>query len=174
MLNNAFYHLPNLPELDDKYVTAAFSADYILPEPEVNGIRTTRSIWCYSPFSETKFFKDLQSHVGEPFTAMYYRFDPMTVYDWHTDRDRECSINFVLSNNEKSLTLFRESTNNRNVFNIRVCDYILHCPILFNTRVPHTVINNNTSPRYILTVSSETASLDAVKDFVFNYQTDSY
>ena len=174
MLSTSFYHLPHLPKLELEYIQPAFTTEYILPEPEFNGVKTSRSVWANSPFSETKFFQDLQTHVGKPFTALYYKFEPMTVYDWHTDRDRNCAINFILSPDPNYMTIFREPTNNRILYNIKICDYTLYCPTLFNTCVSHTVINYSNMPRYILTVASKTATLSEVKDFVDNYTISSY
>jgi len=174
MLENSFYHLPHLPTLDSKYVTEAINAEYILPEPEVNGIHTSRATWAHSSFAETKFFQDLSTTINKPFTALYYRFPAMSTYNWHTDRDRNCSINFLLTDNPNYLTVFREPTNNRIIYNIRVCDYTPLQPVLFNTQVTHSVTNYSNQERYILTVASETASLDEVKEFLFAYQTNSY
>jgi hypothetical protein len=174
MLKNSFFQFPHLPKLDSKYVSEALNAKYILPEPEVNGIKTSRATWAWSTFADTKFFQDLSAGINQPFTAVYYRFPAMSYYDWHTDRDRECSINFVLTDNPNYLTVFRAPTDNRIIYDIRVCDYTVLEPVLFNTQISHSITNYSNQTRYILTLASETASLTEVKDFLFSYQTTSY
>ena len=102
-----FFHFTHLPELDLQYVEQSLFVDYNLPKPELT-TPTGRVVWSSSSFKDTKFCKDLEKEFGSisfPIKTNYYRNDPMTMYNWHTDLDRLCSINFLLSDTNEYLTM---------------------------------------------------------------------
>lgn len=72
------------------------------------------------------------------FRAGVLKMDPYTCYDWHVDGKRLGTINMLLKGGW-SQCLFRKSKGH--YFKIEELPYKLDTYYLFNTQVPHTVIN---------------------------------
>jgi hypothetical protein len=173
MHSNVFTQFTHLPKLDIKYLEEAVSLEYITPE-ETDGVKRGRVIRAASSFSSTKFYSDLHKEFGDPFRVNFYKNNPNTVYDWHRDLDRKCSLNFLLTENPNYLTLSRTATNNRLVWDITQCTYTPFYPALLNTEIEHCVINYSSETRYILSVCPGGGSYKDVLDFLMNYQCTDY
>jgi len=181
MLNDDyFYQLSHLPLLDQEYINEGLAAEYQLPAAEINGVltpRVTKAIT--SSFNDSKFIQDLRQKLNTHVEVVYFRNNPRTLYDWHSDisvnikKSRYCAINFLLNIVHNSLTLFREPTTRLN-YNIIECPYILYSPMLFNTQHKHCVINNSNQNRYIMSVTPFNISYHEALDFFKTYTIDSY
>jgi len=167
-----FCQFTHLPRLDDFYRTEALSGQYFTPPetPEARG----RVFRCPSSFINSKFYQDLNKRFGGVQRANYYQNRPNTTYDWHRDTDRQCSINFMLSDDNDYLTLAREPTENRLTYNISRCIYKPMYPALLNTTFEHSVINYSNNPRFILALRPGDASFNEVKEFLLNYHCENY
>jgi hypothetical protein len=89
------------------------------------------------------FFKSLP-----PFKAGILRLAPNTCYDWHTDDARGWTINMLLTTG-KSCCLF--GSRDSQVFPFIELKYEPGVYYAFNTQVPHTVLNFE-STRYLLSI----------------------
>jgi len=72
------------------------------------------------------------------------------VYAWHRDQDRQACINLLLSSDHHSHTLFGEQRNSTTFHAIEL-RYPPGRYVLFNTQIPHTVINLG-GDRYLLSL----------------------
>ena len=87
------------------------------------------------------------------------RMEPNTGYDWHTDTDRQLAINMVLPmahhDRHPSHTLFSRDQGEGMNYHFAPLNYVPGSLYVFNTQVPHTVINF-ASKRYLFSVEFET------------------
>jgi hypothetical protein len=123
-------------------------------------------------FINTKFCKDLSLQFGK-ITAKYMKFDPLSYYDWHTDLNRGCAINFLLNLVPNTVTLFGSRISRINLDIIPVT-YTLYQPMLFNTKISHCVINYSQQTRFIMSVGIHDANFIDAKNFLLNYNTSQY
>jgi hypothetical protein len=174
MLENCFYQLTHLPLLDKKSTILELArSTFVEPEKEIKGVYTSRTSKAKSTFENTRFVQDLGKEFGTV-KSYFVKFTAMTVYDWHCDVDRHCTINFLLSNSPKATTLFREPIS-RLVYNIIECPYTMFQPVLFNTTIPHCVVNLNPTTRFMLSLDFKLGvKFNSVKEFLFDYKTESY
>jgi hypothetical protein len=84
------------------------------------------------------------------FVAGILKLDPYTCYDWHTDERRGVGINMLLTPNSRSFCAFTDNKEDA-VFKIKELSYKPMTYYLFNTQVPHTVYNFETT-RYLLSI----------------------
>lgn len=85
------------------------------------------------------------------FVAGILKLDPYVCYDWHTDTRRGVGINMLLTPpTQKNACLFKID-DTPHVFKIEELKYKPTTYYLFNTQVPHTVYNFETT-RYLLSV----------------------
>jgi len=171
MLDNCFYQLNHLPLLDKKFVNEGINGNFRSPRPEIDGIRTTRTTKADTTFTNSKFIQDLKQKLSPNIHACFFRNDPYSLYDWHTDSvgNRKCVINYLLTDNIGSLTLFREPTIRLN-YKIAECPYTLYGPMLLNVELEHCVINNSSDYRYLLSVSLPDVNFEQAMDFFKSYQ----
>lgn len=99
-----------------------------------------------------------------------------TEYSWHTDTNRGAGINILLQHSN-SVVMFTENEDLL-VKDIVPMSYKLNRFYLFNTQIPHSVINFNGN-RYLFTIEfdKDKDSLsyeDLYNDVVINYNEDSY
>jgi hypothetical protein len=87
------------------------------------------------------------------FTVGIIKLDPHVCYNWHQDTQRGVGINMLI-NEVKSHCLFATHQVNEIVTGFTELKYKPHTYYLFNTQVPHMVINF-AEPRYMLTVEFE-------------------
>lgn len=84
------------------------------------------------------------------FRAGVLRMDPNTCYNWHTDTDRRVGINMLLSDDGGSRCLFLDGVPGV-VFKTKELKYEADTYYVFNTQVPHMVLNT-TEPRYMFSL----------------------
>lgn len=119
---------------------------------------------------EDEFFKWLVKRYD--FIAGILKLDPYTCYDWHTDTRRGVGINMLLTPEARSICAFTHNKEDA-VFKIEELKYKPSTYYLFNTQVPHTVYNFETT-RYLMSVEfakdkNELTFEDLVKDVRNNY-----
>ncbi len=107
------------------------------------------------------------------FIAGVLRLDPYTCYNWHTDTRRGVGVNMLLTPNTRSFCAFSVDADQL-VFKIEELKYKPNTYYLFNTQVPHTVYNFETT-RYLLSVEfakdrDELSFNDLLKDIQTNYE----
>jgi len=108
------------------------------------------------------------------FVAGVLKLDPHTCYDWHTDTRRGVGINMLLTPpTQRQACLFKVDSN-QNVFKIEELQYKPATYYLFNTQVPHTVYNFETT-RYLMSIEfakdkDELSFDDLLKDIRSNYE----
>ena len=120
---------------------------------------------------QDEFFRWLSQRYS--FIAGVLRLDPYTCYNWHTDTRRGVGINMLLTPNTRSFCAFAFDLNQL-VFKIEELKYKPNTYYLFNTQVPHTVYNFETT-RYLLSVEfakdkDELSFNDLLKDIQTNYE----
>jgi hypothetical protein len=120
---------------------------------------------------EDDFFKWLLPRYN--LIAGILRLDPYTCYDWHIDTRRGVGINMLLTPNIRSFCAFKFDPDQL-VFNIEELKYKPNTYYLFNTQVPHTVYNFETT-RYLFSIEfakdkDELSFNDLIKDIQANYE----
>jgi hypothetical protein len=78
------------------------------------------------------------------------KLDPYVCYDWHTDSRRGVSINMLLTIEARSTCVFSKHKQGV-VFSIEELIYKPDTYYAFNTQIPHTVYNFETT-RYLLSI----------------------
>ena len=171
MLDNCFYQLDNLPLLSREFVDEGINGNFQLPTLEIDNIRTPRTTKAKSTFINSNFIQDLQQKLNPNIHVCFFRNDPKSLYDWHTDSvgNRKCVINYLLTASTSAMTLFREPVSRLN-YKITECPYVLYKPMLLNVELEHCVINNSTDHRYILSVSLPDVTFNQAVDFFKSYQ----
>jgi len=183
MKKDCYLHLEHLPPLGYEYVNEALNATYAVTKPstEMPDVVHKQNRWigsenAPSTFYKTKFCKDLEAEFGN-IETYYVRFNTMSLYDWHTDIQRQCGINFLIQPVSDALTLFRyaELSDHTLMYHLEKLEYVARMPVLFNPTVEHCVINLSNKPRYLLSVSfPRTITFYHVREFLKNYTTDAY
>jgi hypothetical protein len=107
------------------------------------------------------------------FIAGVLKLDPYTCYNWHTDTRRGVGVNMLLTPNTRSFCAFSDDADQL-VFKIEELKYKPSTYYLFNTQIPHTVYNFETT-RYLLSVEfakdrDELSFNDLLKDIQTNYE----
>ena len=174
MLTNCFTPLGLLPLLSQKYINEGLLGDYQLPPLEVNSKRTSRSVSAPTTFASSAFAQDLSQKLNTTVRALLLRFGPYSLYDWHSDIDRFCAINFLLNTAPNSMTLFRQQTDNRLTYDIIDCPYVLYQPMLFNVCKEHCIINNGNNFRYLMTVTISDVTFEDAVEFFKTYTIGNY
>lgn len=155
-----FCKLSNLPKLSEKHFKEAFEAQYVHVEQPVS-----YSAPC-EEFSKTKFFNTLCNRFGWV-QAAFLKNEPMSFYNWHIDRGRNCAINWPIQSTDSAFTFYRDSYERRPIHFIERVDYELLTPTLIDTTFRHCVLNNSTQERIILTIAlSDKFSYKEVKEFL--------
>ena len=118
-----------------------------------------------------EFFRWLSQRYS--FIAGVLRLDPYTCYNWHTDTRRGVGINMLLTPNTRSFCAFGVDSDQL-VFKIEELKYKPNTYYLFNTQVPHTVYNFETT-RYLMSVEfakdrDQLSFNDLLKDIQTNYE----
>jgi len=98
----------------------------------------------------------LRSHV--PFTGGMLRMAPWTNYGWHTDYQRGCSLNLLMTEPEDSCCLFRHSPSGQihQMLPIVPVAYTQTHYMCLNTQIEHSVFNWH-KERFIFTLHFERA-----------------
>ena len=115
--------------------------------------------WFYHFNFETKLVPLKLLLEDEFFIWLFYRYkfiasvlklDPYICYNWHTDSRRGVSINMLLTPDARSFCVFGDSIHKSQIKIEDLC-YKPDTYYLFNTQVPHTVFNFETT-RYMLSI----------------------
>jgi hypothetical protein len=170
MLDNCFYQLDHLPLIGKEFVNEGINGNFESPLAEIDGTRTSRTTKAKTTFTNSTLIQDLKQKLSPNVHACFFRNDPYSLYDWHTDSvgNRKCVINYPLTHNIGALTLFRESVSRLN-YKIAECPYILYTPILLNVDLEHCVINNSSNYRYILSISLPDVNFEQAREFFKSY-----
>jgi hypothetical protein len=110
---------------------------------------------------QDKFLKDL--HMAHNFTALVFKIMPHSVYNWHVDTKRLCSLNMLLNTEDISHCLFSNAYNSI-TFDVLELKYKPETYYAFNTKEPHSVINLD-KPRYVFSLEFNDSSF-TYKDLV--------
>lgn len=107
------------------------------------------------------------------YIAGILKYDPYTCYDWHTDTRRGVGINMLLTQFDRSVCAFAPNKEGI-VFEIEELKYKPATYYIFNTQVPHTVYNFETT-RYLMSVEfvkdkDQLSFEDLVNDIEANYK----
>lgn len=168
---SAVYYLPPADDVKEKILLRAFFHDNnkFIFDP-IERRLPNRIIFGQSSFAETNFCQDLQKEFGELSTKFFY-FNPWSLYDWHADIDRKCSINFSLDDYPGSHTLFRQKVDSLNGSVVEL-HYKPRRPVILNTEIEHSVINLSDNPRYVLsvTIHDKNITFNQMVDFLSGYQ----
>lgn len=84
------------------------------------------------------------------FHAGILRMEPNTCYNWHVDTDRKVGLNMLLADNGDSRCLFLDGPPGV-VFKTKELKYETDTYYVFNTQVPHIVLNTD-EPRYLFSL----------------------
>lgn len=109
------------------------------------------------------------------FISGVLKLDPYTCYNWHTDTRRGVGVNMLLTPNTRSYCAFGADPS-KLVFKIEELKYKPNTYYLFNTQMPHTVYNFETT-RYLFSIEFEKdvdnlSFEDLVNDVKDNYEKD--
>ena len=119
------------------------------------------------------FFKWLLARYN--FIGGVLKLDPYTCYDWHTDTRRGVGINMLITPWARSICAFAPNKEGE-VFNIEELKYKPSTYYIFNTQVPHTVYNFETT-RFMMSIEfaknkDKLTFEQLVKDIKGNYEKD--
>lgn len=174
-MNNpqSFFHLTHLPKIPYSYVEEAeHSAVYKNDYQPLSG-QITPFCMADSSFSNTKFFQTLKENFGAVY-CYYIKIEPNVFHNWHSDYNRNCSINFLLTDCA-SLTLFEKDKTDPSNIVFERCDYNLYYPTVLKNSTPHCIINYSQERRYLLSISFPKQYVFAdVKEFMINTQVGYY
>lgn len=145
-MSDKFYQLINLPPLPKEIIADGLS----------DGFEYTVSPYAYAKraalFHETEFCKLLKHRFGT-IGAKYLKNAPNSFYDWHTDKIRNCSLNWIIKASSGAKTFYRDKNHNKFFWNLEEVIYNVSCPTLLDTTQEHCVFNNSPDERTILSVS---------------------
>jgi hypothetical protein len=155
-----FAHLHNITECPSLKEAESATYDVWYKPNQVKAV---------SSFNNNKIVKMLQQRFGKC-GGVFIKNNPWTVYDWHTDIGRQCSLNWVLKSNSRAVTLYRElipaPEGHRSItYNITEVDYTIGKPTLMDTTKEHCVINASDEERIIFSLSID-APFNEVKEFL--------
>lgn len=155
-----FKTLYNLPDFPNTCVKESMNARYEQSyKPD--------QLRAFSSFNNTKFVKDLQNKFGKC-GGLYMKNKPMTLYDWHTDIGRQCSVNWLILN-EQGSAYYRDLIPAKDGFrsityNLTAVEYKLYKPTILDVTKEHCVFNPTENDRIIFSLS-----IDAPFDDVYSY-----
>ena len=118
-----------------------------------------------------RFLQWLDSEYG--YKAGVLKMEPFTQYDWHIDDRRGVGVNLLLSFEGTSVCMFT-NTPSHTVKKVYPFGYTPDTYIIFNTQIPHCVINFD-KPRYLFSIEfdkgkDELSFDDLVNDIRDNYK----
>jgi hypothetical protein len=155
-----FAQLSNLPQFPEECIREALTANYTQTfDPD--------QLRAFSSFNNTNFVKEMESRFGKC-GGLYMKNLPMSYYDWHIDLRRQCSINWLICNQEGK-AFYRKKVNVKQgvksiTYRITKVEYSLYKPTILDVTKEHCVINDNDQERIIFSMS-----VDAPFDKVYAY-----
>ena len=165
MFHTQLYNLPALPAY---VIQEALESTFIPKQQPYNYSAVATAMM------DTVFYKDLVNVFGKV-DCDYLQNKPNSLYDWHTDLNRTCAINWVIKTNPGALTLIRYEYSKPFFWNLEQVQYELYKPTVLNTGKFHCVINNYNDDRIILSMSiySKNGYTDVV-EYLQNLKIDNY
>ncbi len=165
--NTCFYKLKNIPPIPDLFVASAEQAVYKTHDQHKQLAHSNTSV--AKDFRSTKFCRILQNNFS--INVDYFKNDPHSFYKFHKDAPwqampRTCSINIWLSGNPGAITMFSDTEINKLTNQVFICNYEKCVPFLFNSQIPHAVVNPFNEARYILSIGFHIAPYERVKKFL--------
>lgn len=175
MKQENFFHFTNFLDLPPEVIEEAKNANYE---------------WWATPNNfradTTTFFKtDLFRIIVERFgycNAAFYKNLPFTYYDWHTDMNRQASVNFVIQGDEHAHCFFRDLIDSDPYskeilergyssplfWQLQKVEYNLFKPTILRSQSKHCVVNVSPNDRIILSLSigRTTTSYNEIKQFL--------
>lgn len=174
MLSSNFTVLSNLPQLPLAYIQEGINNPYVFTEPSEILVRGKTYASEAPLFSKTEFCSLLQKEFGRVI-ARYLKNPPYSLYDWHTDKFRNCGINWVVQSNPEAKVWYRSSNHHGLFWDIEEAQYQDHYPTLLDTTKEHSVFNNSTEERIILSVTLvKRPSYQEVADFLSKLTIEQY
>lgn len=165
MFHTQLYNLPSLP---DHIIQEALDSSYTPKQQPYNYSAIATAMM------NTEFYKNLSSVFGKV-DCDYLQNKPNSLYDWHTDLNRTCAINWPIKTNPGALTLIRYEYNKPFFWNLEQVQYELYKPTILNTEKFHCVINNHTDDRIILSISIQSKNgYNEVVEYLQNLKIDKY
>lgn len=144
IFSTVLYNLPQLPQV---YMDEGINSNFNYTESH------GKTYACEAvSFSKTKFFSLLQEKFGET-KARYLKNPPYSLYDWHTDRLRDCGIHWTVRTNPDASVWYRSNNRDKLFWDLEKAQYQDHYPSLFDTTAEHSVFNNSDQERIILSVT---------------------
>lgn len=163
-MKQKFYHFHDWPNLPESYIHESLNGEYTYSSVPTNYSLTPEL------FKNSKLRLLLRKKFGQV-GCSYLKFPPMSIYNWHTDRFRNSSLNWVIQSGSGSITIYKKDETDNLFSDFEVVDYVPLKPTLINTSIKHCVINNSPIPRIILSVDiSNDYSYEEMKDFLINIQ----
>lgn len=145
-MSTKFYQLTNLPPLSQEIVADGLA----------DGFEYTVSPYAYAKpatlFYDTEFYQLLTDQFGKV-GCKYLKNPPNSYYDWHTDKIRNCALNWIIKTNPGAKTFYRANNQSRFFWDLEEVSYNTTCPTLLDTKQEHCVFNNNPEDRVILSVT---------------------
>jgi len=160
-----------------------FSNFPILPNSIIEEANNSNYKKCEHPYSfsavamairDTVFYKNLSSVFGD-ISADYIKNEPNSLYDWHTDFNRSCSVNWVIKTSPSAFTFFRSNRREPFFWDLEQVKYDLYKPTVLDTTKNHCIINNHHKERIIMSISIyKKKAYNDVVDYFKNLSIDSY
>ena len=155
-----FAQLSNLPQFPEECIREALTANYTQTfDPD--------QLRAFSSFNNTNFVKEMESRFGKC-GGLYMKNLPMSYYDWHIDMRRQCSINWLIRN-QNGKAFYRKNVNvdrgSKSItYRLTRVEYTLYKPTILDVTKEHCVINDNDQERIIFSMS-----VDAPFQEVYTY-----
>lgn len=177
-----YCNISHLPPLPDYVIDEALNAQYditFIP----NVIQAKSKL-----FDQTDFMKNLRKAFPESEVKnTYLKNEPQSIYDWHIDYKRSCSINWVIKTNPRAVTMHKEFYDNDMLYHHRIwrglqvlfwkaeeVHYEMYKPTVLRVDVPHAVINLAYEDRIILCVTVREASYEQLKEYMMGLNIKQY
>lgn len=147
-MSTKFCQLTNLPPLPETCIAEALADGFEFTASPFTCAKTA------TMFQDTAFYKLLSDTFNaEHISAKYLKNPPNSFYEWHIDKVRNCSLNWIIKSNSGAKTFYRSNNHNRFFWDIEEIKYNADCPTLLDTTHEHCIFNNYPEERIILSVS---------------------
>jgi hypothetical protein len=160
---NLFYCLENFPDLEYKYIQEGLNGYYFETlKPHVFRAKCS--------YDDSDFIKNLKSEFKNV-RSTWLMNPPWTIYNWHIDIMRNCSINIPIKMPKRTGTFYKNYINEdrkSNYNNLTEVKYVLYKPTILNIQEEHCVFNPTDETRIILSISieNENVSYKDVLDYL--------
>jgi hypothetical protein len=149
-MDKHFYCLENIPDLEEKYIKEGLTGHYFETfKPHVFRAKCS--------YDESDFIKHLRSRFNNV-RSTWLMNPPWSLYDWHIDILRNCSINIPIKTPSRAGAYYKSPLdgNSKSLYhNLIEVKYLLYKPTILNTQKKHCVLNPTDETRIILSISIE-------------------